>query len=70
MIRIGKTVWAFAEWRAMGYPEPPTREQTQRLKSASLNTRIWTCRANEKGELLLEIELQPWTVLHIMEIEG
>jgi len=59
--------FALGEWRKMGSPDPPTREQTQLLKKLAMNTQKEQIRSDEKGMLNLELTLSPWAVVLLKE---
>lgn len=52
--------FAYPKWKAMGSPEPPTREQTKQLKEAAFATKKEKIKADAKGNLQWEGTLQPW----------
>lgn len=52
--------FAYPKWKAMGSPEPPTREQTKQLKEAAFATKKEMTKADAKGNLQWERTLQPW----------
>ena len=54
---------AMAAWRAMGSPEPPTREQVRLLREAAHATRVEGVAADTEGVFRLERELAPWSVV-------
>ena len=60
--------FALKAWQKMGSPEPPTREQTQILKSNALNTKKEQVKADSNGVLQWEQILNPWTVALLKEI--
>jgi xylan 1,4-beta-xylosidase len=57
-------------WKAMGAPEPPTREQVKLLREAGWNLRREVLHADDAGTLRLDRSLEPWTVLILVEIEN
>ncbi|MFP5041453.1 GH39 family glycosyl hydrolase [Parasediminibacterium sp. JCM 36343] len=57
--------FAFPKWKAMGSPEPPTREQTKQLKEAAFATLKEKASANAQGGLKWEKTLQPWDCILI-----
>ena len=59
--------WALPVWQGMGCPEPPNRSQTAQLRETALATRTWTLCADERGELQMDICLQPWSVVLFSE---
>jgi xylan 1,4-beta-xylosidase len=58
---------ALAAWKAMGSPEPPTRRQTEKLKSLAMATRKEDVRAGFNGVLTYRETLAPWTVVFIKQ---
>jgi xylan 1,4-beta-xylosidase len=52
--------FAYAKWKAMGSPEPPTREQTKQLKLMAMALKQEQTMANGHGALNWERTLQPW----------
>jgi xylan 1,4-beta-xylosidase len=60
--------FAYANWKTMGSPEPPTREQTKQLKIAGLTTKKELSKADVQGKLKWERTLQPWDCVLIREI--
>lgn len=54
-------------WKALGSPEPPTREETAELRLAARATGSETRRADAEGRLALELLLQPWTVVSLRQ---
>lgn len=59
--------YALPAWKAMGMPEPPTREQTKMLKQLALQTKTEIVRADEHGTLLVERVLAPWSIVSIRQ---
>jgi xylan 1,4-beta-xylosidase len=55
--------YAFAAWKAMGSPEPPTRQQTNQLKTAAMATHKENIRAGFNGILTYQKTLASWTVV-------
>lgn len=55
--------WALPVWQAMGCPEPPSREQTAKLRKAAMATKHWTMQADENGVLSLTMDLEPWSIV-------
>ena len=60
--------FALRDWQKMGSPEPPTREQTQILKSNAWNTKKEQVKADSNGVLQWEQIFSPWTVALLKEI--
>jgi xylan 1,4-beta-xylosidase len=54
-------------WKAMGSPEPPTREQASRLREASFRTGKMTLTADSNGTLEWQGEMAPWALWLIRE---
>lgn len=59
--------WALALWAEMGYPEPPTREEAQRLRNAADSLYTGAYQADSKGCLTLRLTLPPWSVVLLVE---
>ncbi|MFI3301717.1 MAG: glycoside hydrolase [Rikenellaceae bacterium] len=57
-----------ADYRAMGSPKSPTREQIAMLKSASWNTKKESLKADKDGVLTIKREMSPWACLLITEM--
>jgi len=55
-------------WEKMGKPEPPTREQIKVMKNVAEDLLVSTVSVNSKGELHIQKELAPWTVVLIEQI--
>ncbi len=55
-------------FRAMGKPHSPNLEQTEALRVAAWATQKITLKANDKGELTIERELDPWSCILIQEL--
>jgi xylan 1,4-beta-xylosidase len=55
-------------WEKMGKPEPPTREQIKVLKGMAENLKTKVLSADEKGVLTIDMELAPWNVVLIQQI--
>lgn len=55
--------WGYRHWQEMGCPEPPDRAQTEQLCKLALATKTWDVQADDKGELCLNIALEPWNVV-------
>ncbi|MBC7886977.1 MAG: hypothetical protein H7Z13_03755 [Ferruginibacter sp.] len=60
--------FAYPKWKAMGSPEPPTREQTKQLKAAAFATKKEKAKADAKGALQWERILQPWHCVLIQAV--
>jgi xylan 1,4-beta-xylosidase len=60
--------FALPAWKAMGAPEPPSREQTEILRESAWNLRREFLQADDSGTFRMERTLEPWTVLMIREI--
>ncbi|MFI3264465.1 MAG: glycoside hydrolase [Rikenellaceae bacterium] len=58
----------YAYWEAMGKPEPPTREQVKVMKDYAENLRTETFTADANGNLTINHELTPWSVVLIEQI--
>jgi len=55
-------------WQEMGFPEPPTREQTQVLREAAWGLQRVDLKADAFGALQLDRNLKPWTVMMLTEV--
>jgi xylan 1,4-beta-xylosidase len=55
-------------WKAMGAPEPPSREQAKLLREAGWNLRREFLNADASGTFRLDRSLEPWTVLMLVEM--
>jgi xylan 1,4-beta-xylosidase len=55
-------------WEAMGKPEPPTREQIKVMKDFANSLKTEIVSADDKGNLSIEHELTPWSVMLIEQI--
>lgn len=60
--------YAYGKWKAMGSPEPPTKRQTKELKDFAMVLKTERARADAKGNLKWEKNLQPWTCVLIKEV--
>ncbi len=60
--------FAYPKWKAMGSPEPPTREQTKQLKSAAMAVKQEKTKADRNGSLKWERVLQPWDCILITAV--
>ncbi|MBE0339451.1 hypothetical protein E0698_24295 [Paenibacillus sp. 23TSA30-6] len=60
--------FAILAWKAMGCPEPPTREQTRALQGTALATNKKTVYADIDGSLKLELTLTPWSLIAVREV--
>jgi xylan 1,4-beta-xylosidase len=59
--------FALKEWEKMGSPEPPTREQTKKLRELALATSVVTMKADKMGVLNFEKVLSPWSIVLIKQ---
>jgi xylan 1,4-beta-xylosidase len=55
-------------WESMGKPEPPTREEIKFLKKEANNLKTWTAIVDNKGNLIIDQELTPWSVMLIKQL--
>ncbi len=55
-------------WRAMGSPEPPTREQVKVMKEYAENLRTEVFVADKDGKLTIKHDLTPWSVVLIEQV--
>jgi len=60
--------FAYPKWKAMGSPEPPTREQTKQLKLAAMAVKKEQIKADARGGLKWKRTLQPWTCVLIKQV--
>jgi xylan 1,4-beta-xylosidase len=60
---------ALAAWRALGEPEPPTREQIAELRSGAMATQREVLQADQSGRFVLRRTITPWSVVLIDEQE-
>lgn len=60
---------AITAWEAMGKPEPPNREQTALLRNLAWSTQKRIVRADGAGRLHLSMELHPWSVVLIKQVD-
>jgi xylan 1,4-beta-xylosidase len=58
----------YNSWENMGKPEPPTREQIQVLKKAANALKIEIVTAAEDGNLNIDREMSPWSLVLIKQI--
>jgi Beta-xylosidase len=61
--------FAFRQWQAMGSPSSPTRDQTALLRDFGWNTRREIVGVNRNGVMRLQLELAPWAIALLREIE-
>ncbi len=54
-------------WKALGAPEPPTREQTAQLNAAAWNTKTEQLVAGADGVLHIERAVAPWSLVLVRE---
>ena len=59
--------FALNEWRKMGSPDPPTREQTKLLRERAYETDKTTIDADINGKLTWNVNLTPWSIVLLME---
>ncbi len=60
--------FALPAWKAMGSPEPPSREDTELLREAARSLKRESFTADASGTFKLERSLEPWTVLMLREM--
>lgn len=58
----------YNSWAKMGKPEPPTREQIKVLKKAANGLDIEIVVADEQGNLNINREMSPWSLVLIEQI--
>ncbi len=61
--------FAFRQWQAMGSPSSPTPDQTSLLREFAWNTHRQVVSVKKNGVLSLKLNLAPWAVALIREIE-
>lgn len=61
--------WAFPLWQQMQCPDPPTREETERLKAFANATEKRFLEADAQGCLELKLSLSPWTVVCVSQLD-
>ncbi len=59
--------FAMSAWQAMGMPEPPTREQTQLLKTLAHQTKQEIVKADKDGHLVIERTIDLWSIVSIRQ---
>ena len=64
-----ENAFSLKSWQQMGSPEPPTREQTEKLKELGLNTKKISLAPNKKGELNWKYSLGPWAIAILKQIK-
>ena len=64
-----KNAFSLKSWQQMGSPEPPTREQTKKLKELGLKTKKISLTANSKGQLSWKYSLDPWAIALLKQIK-
>ncbi|MDD4922023.1 MAG: glycoside hydrolase [Bacteroidales bacterium] len=57
----------YKNWKDMGSPEPPTREQIKKLRLSAENLQTETLKVDSKGMLVWEKALKPWSCVLITE---
>ncbi|MEI6865255.1 hypothetical protein [Flavicella sp.] len=55
-------------WESIGKPEPPTREQIKIMKKEANNLKTWVALVDETGNLIIDHELTPWSVMLIEQV--
>ncbi|GAA3650027.1 GH39 family glycosyl hydrolase [Flavivirga jejuensis] len=55
-------------WEAMGKPEPPTREEIKVMKAYANTMKTVYVKADKKGELVINREITPWSLVLIKQI--
>ncbi len=61
--------FALRQWQAMGSPPSPTSDQILLLRDFAWATNRQIANTDEKGMLSLKLNLSPWAVALIREIE-
>lgn len=64
-----ENAFTLKSWQQMGSLEPPTREQTKKLKELGLKTKKISLAANSKGELRWKYSLGPWATVLLKQIK-
>lgn len=59
---------AILDWEKMGKPEPPTRAQTESLRTASWATAKELIQADAHGNLVLHRSIAPWDLLLLQQL--
>jgi len=59
--------FALKMWKEMGQPEPPTREQTKKLREVAFELKKQIVKVDGAGKLTLELKLKPWNIAAINE---
>ena len=60
---------AITAWESMGKPEPPNREQAVSLQTLAWSTERRVIRADAKGRLHFVMELSPWSIVLIKQMD-
>ncbi|HEY5743703.1 MAG TPA: hypothetical protein VIS99_14305 [Terrimicrobiaceae bacterium] len=61
--------FALRQWQAMGSPSSPTPDQISLLRNFAWDTHRQIANANKHGLLRLKLDLAPWAIALIREIE-
>ena len=64
-----QNAFSLKSWQEMGSPEPPTREQTKKLKELGLKTKKIRLVADSKGELIWKYSLDAWAIAILKQIK-
>ena len=64
-----ENAFSLKSWQQMGSPEPPTREQTIKLKELGLKTKKINLIADNKGQLKWKYSLGPWAIALLKQIK-
>ncbi|RLP82152.1 beta-xylosidase [Mycetocola lacteus] len=59
---------AIAEWRKLGEPEAPTREELALINRGARATALFTVSADESGILASELEVSPWAIVALRQL--
>jgi xylan 1,4-beta-xylosidase len=54
---------AVAAWKAMGSPEPPSRDQVQALRKSAMALKEETLQADASGTLSIKRKIAPWSLV-------
>ncbi len=60
--------FALPAWKAMGAPEPPSREETALLRQAARHLKQEFFTADDQGRFSLKRTISPWSVVMIRKI--
>jgi xylan 1,4-beta-xylosidase len=52
-----------SDWKNMGYPEPPDRQQTEELRASAMKTSCFTWKSGKDGVLSINKNIKPWSII-------